>query len=194
MRMGFTGDNMTVEEIKLHLSKTLSEKRFNHSLAVADMAKELAKLHGGDEDKAYLAGLAHDCMREISGEDALIFANENGIAFSESEINAPLLWHAMLGAVAIQRLYGITDSDIINAVRYHTTARAGMSLLERIIYVADCTSADRNYSNVEDMRRRARENLDDAVVGSLVFCRDDLSSKGVPVHLDTLAALKEFLS
>lgn len=185
---------MTVDEIKAYLQSVLSDKRYRHSLAVADMAYQLAELHGADAEKAYLAGLIHDVMREYPADRVADYMNKHSILLTKHECNAPNLWHAIMGATAIQVEFGITDPDIVNAVRYHTTARAGMSLLEKIIYVADCTSADRNYSDVEDYRRRARIDLDDAVKGALEFCRDDLTAKGVPIHPDTLAALDEFLS
>lgn len=184
---------MTVEQIQEYLRERLSEKRMRHSLAVADMAKELAERNGADPEKAYLAGLVHDIMREAAPAQAERFMSEHGIVLTELERHAPNLWHAVLGAVAIQTELGITDPEIVLAVRYHTTGRAGMSLLERIVYVADCTSADRRYPDVEDMRRRARTNLNDAVRGSLDYCVSSLRAQGVPVHPDTLAALEEFL-
>lgn len=184
---------MTDEEIKRILQGRLSEKRFRHSLAVADMARELAGLHGGDEDKAYLAGLVHDCMRELPREDALAYFHDHNISLTSLEENSPNLWHAILGYHAIPTLFGIVDPDIRNAVRYHTTARAGMSLLERIVYVADCTSADRRYDDVEDVRRMARNCLNDGVKASIEFCIADLGRKGIPVHPDTLAAAKEYV-
>ena len=185
---------MTIEQIKEYLSSTLSEKRYRHSLAVADMAYELAKIHSADADKAYLAGLVHDVMREYPADRVSEYFSENLIEWNEFERNAPNLWHAMMGANEIKVRFGIDDPDIINAVRYHTTARAGMSLLEKIIYIADCTSADRNYSDVEDYRRRARTDLDDAVKGALEFCRDSLNARGISIHPDTHAALNEFSS
>ncbi len=185
---------MNIDEIKDYLSSVLSEKRYRHCLAVADMARELANIHSADADKAYLAGLVHDLMREYPSDRVNEYFSDNSIELTELERNAPNLWHAIMGANEIRLRFGIEDPDIINAVRYHTTARAGMSLLEKIVYIADCTSADRNYSDVEDYRRRARNDIDETVLGVLQFCRDDLCAKGIPVHPDTLAALNEFLS
>ena len=183
---------MSIEEIRQDLQARLSDKRYRHSLAVADMARELALRNGGDGEQAYLAGLVHDCMRELPQEQALAYFREHGLTLTTLEQHSPNLWHAMLGAHAIADLFGIHDPDIQNAVRYHTTARAGMSLLERVVYVADCTSADRRYPDVEDVRRISRQCLNDGVRASLAFCMEDLGRKGIPVHPDTLAAAKEY--
>ena len=183
---------MSENEIVEILRRDLSEHRFTHSLAVAEMAATLARRHGGDEEKARLAGLVHDCMREVKGEEALRVFAAHGITLTPLEKNAPNLWHAMLGAAVLGERFEIFDPDIVNAVRYHTTGRAGMSLLERIVYVADCTSADRHYSDVEEVRALALNCLDDGVRASLLFCLQERKRKGEPVHPDTLAALADY--
>lgn len=183
---------MTQEEIKLRLKRDLSDKRFSHSLAVAEMAAHLAELNGGDVARARLAGLVHDCMRDVPREESLRLFREKGIELSELERNAPNLWHAMLGAAVLQERFGIDDADVINAVRYHTTGRAGMSLLERIVYVADCISLDRRYPEVEEVRAASFVRLDDGVRASLLFCLRERRRKGEPVHPDTLAAIADY--
>ncbi len=186
------GIDEPLDAVRARLKATLSEKRCYHSFCVADMAKRLAQINGCDPDKAYFAGLVHDIVRELPREQALDYARRNDVKMSELELASPNLWHAMIGAEFIQTELGVRDSDIINAVRYHTTGRAGMSLLERIVYVADCTSADRKYSNVDEIRELALSNLNRAVKASLDFTVEDLTRKGIPVHPDTLAALAAF--
>ena len=183
---------MTEEAIIQRLKHDLTEKRFQHSLAVADMAVRLAEQHGGDVEKARLAGLVHDCMRDTSHIESLRLLSEKHIALSPLEMKAFNLWHAILGAAVLEERFGITDPDIVNAVRYHTTGRAGMSLLEKIIYVADCTSADRYYSDVEEVRAAAMACLDDGVRASLLFCVEERKRRNEPVHPDTLAAIDEY--
>lgn len=183
---------MTQEAIVQRLKHDLTEKRFQHSLAVADMAVRLAERHGGDVEKARLAGLVHDCMRDTSHIESLRLLSEKRVSLSPLEMNAFNLWHAVLGAAVLEERFGITDPDIVNAVRYHTTGRAGMSLLEKIIYVADCTSADRHYSDVEDVRAAAMKCLDDGVRASLRFCLAERERRNEPVHPDTLAAIDEY--
>lgn len=183
---------MTEEAILQRLKHDLTDKRYQHSLAVADMAVQLAERHGGDVAKARLAGLVHDCMRDTSHIESLRLLSEKRIALTPLEMKAFNLWHAILGAAVLEERFGITDPDVINAVRYHTTGRAGMSLLERIVYVADCTSADRHYADVEEVRAAAMACLDDGVRASLQFCVEERKRRGEPVHPDTLAAIEEY--
>lgn len=183
---------MTIEEIKRRLRADLSPRRYEHSLAVAEMAAELARRHGGDVERARLAGLVHDCMRDTSHIESLRLLSEKHISLTPLEIKAPNLWHAMLGAAVLEERFGITDPDVTAAVRYHTTGRAGMSLLERIVYVADCTSADRHYPEVEEVRAASLACLDDGVRASLLFCLEERKRRGEPVHPDTLAALSDY--
>lgn len=182
---------MEIEQIKSLLKGRLTEYRYNHSLNVADEAVRLAEKYGADKEKAYLAGLVHDAMKDVAKDDALKYISDNGIVMTDLEMNAPKLWHAILGAHYIRQTIGIDDSDIINAVRYHTTARSGMSLLEKVIYLADYTSAERDYDGVDQMRKAVDTDLKTAMYIALDFTVNDLKSKNVPVHPDTLAAFDE---
>lgn len=107
------------------------------------------------------------------------------------EEQAPKLWHAHAGAVFIEHILGIRDADILAAVRYHTTARAGMSRLEKVLYIADFTSADRDYPDVGEMRRQADESLEAAMEYALAYSIGELLEKRQAVHPDTLAAYNE---
>ena len=113
-------------KIVASLRARLVEERFFHSLNVADMAKELAQIYGEDSEKAYLAGLVHDCTKNTPPEIQLAFMREGGMHLSEIEQNNRKLWHAMSGSVFIQTQYGIKDPAVISAVRYHTTGKAAM--------------------------------------------------------------------
>ena len=186
--------NYDVEQIKKLLKSRLNEKRFYHSLCVADMAKELSLVYGEDADKAYFAGLIHDIMRNETEENMCNYIKENKIVLDDVTSSSVVLWHAVLGADYINRFLGVTDSDIINAVRYHTTGRLNMSLLEKIIFLADCSSADRNYHNVDEIRAVIKNNMNRAMYEVLDFTVNDLKNKGLTVHPDTLDAYEEFNS
>ena len=151
------------------LKGKLNEDRFIHSMGVADTAVRLAEKFGGDKDNAYIAGLLHDVMKNETAEEQLKIMKKDGIILSQAERNNPKLWHAMSGAAFIKLVLGITDPDIVNAVRYHTTGRAGMSLLEKIIYTADFISPERNYPDVDVMRSLSFESLDKGDLYSLQF-------------------------
>lgn len=187
-------DKMLSEtEIREHLKNNLTEKRFNHSIAVASEAVRLACRWGADEEKAYLAGLVHDCCKDMPANIMLQTADDFGILLSDLEKAAPKLWHARVGAVYLNRVFGIEDEEIADAVRYHTTARAGMSLLEKILYLADFTSADRDYDGVEEMRKAVDESMEKAMTIALCFTIGELSEKQSPIHEDTFAAYNEVM-
>lgn len=171
------------------IRKRESEYRFAHSLEVAKSAEKLAKQYGGDVQKARFAGLMHDVMKDVSQNEQLQIFEDFDILLTDVEQHAPKLWHAMAGAAFLEYVLRMDDRDILNAVRYHTTARAGMSLLEKIVYVADFISADREYPDVDVMRKLAKQSLEDAMRYALEYTVRDLRQKGATVHPDTIAAL-----
>ena len=173
------------------IRKRESDYRFLHSLEVAKSAEYLAKRYGADEEKARVAGILHDVMKDVSGTEQLQILKDFGILLDAVEQNAPKLWHARSGAAFIEHILKIEDADLINAVRYHTTARAGMSLLEKVVFIADFISADRTYGDVDVMRRLADESLEAAMGYALRYTVCDLQKKGAAVHPDTQAALQE---
>lgn len=183
-----------LEKIKIiaSLRARLLEDRFIHSLNVADMAKELAQIYGEDSEKAYLAGLVHDCTKNTPPELQLEIMQKGGVQLQEYERNNRKLWHAISGSVFIQTEYGIEDAAIISAVRYHTTGKAAMTLLEKIIYTADFTSAERDYPGVERIRHLAKTDLDAAVYEGAVFTVEKLSASNRFVHPDTLDCMKYY--
>ncbi len=171
----------------------LGLKRFRHTLQVALSAKELAKRYGADEEKAYLAGLLHDVMKDALKEEQLNVIEKADIILSSSEKANPKLWHAVAGAAYLREELKITDEDIFNAVFYHTTGRAGMSLLEKVIYIADYISADRTYSGVEEMRRLAAESLEGAMLHALKFSIQNLVETGQVIHTGSIDCYNELI-
>ncbi len=164
----------------------MGDYRYTHSLNVAQEAVVLAKLYGCDENKAYVAGILHDVTKEIPKDEQLQIIRDGGIILDSVQQNAPKLWHSISGSVYVQTRLGISDSDIINAIRYHTTGRAGMSLLEKIIYTADYTSAERSYNGADIMREKSRKSLEEAMIFSCQFTLQNLSSKEAAIHPDQI--------
>lgn len=173
------------------LKTLLTEKRFYHTLCVAKEAVRLAKRYGANTKKAFFAGLLHDVCKDMAGDTQLKLFEEFGVTLDELVKNAPKLWHSLLGAEYIEKKLGVTDIDIISAVRYHTTARANMSLLQKIIYLADFTSEERSYNGVEEMREAVDISLEKAMHIALEYSVSELEGAGKPVHPDTLAAFQE---
>lgn len=166
----------------------LSEKRANHCFCVADSARQLAGQYGANPEQAYLAGLLHDVTREEKPDGQLKLLAQAGIILTPLEKNAVSLYHAISGAAYCRQVLGITDSAVLSAIRYHTTGRRSMTLLEKIVFVADIISADRNYPDVRTTRRRAEQSLDSALLYGLEFTVNNLTAMGVPVHPDTMEA------
>lgn len=173
------------------LRSKLSDYRMIHSLEVAKSAVYLAKKYGGDREKMYLAGLLHDILKEADKEETFFYVNKYGIKLTKLEEVTPKLWHAIVGAEYIKNELGIDDDEIITAVRYHTTGRADMTLSDKILFIADFISADRDYNGADEMRQRAEISLEHAMDMGLSFTITDLVENGRPVHPDTIDAYND---
>lgn len=173
----------------LEILKTrLTPQRLYHSICVAEQAKHLAEIFGGDAEKAYTAGLIHDIMRYEPPEKMLELIENDGQFLTESEKNITVTLHAIAGEVFLRKELNVTDKDILSAVRWHTTGKEDMSLLEKIIYVADLTSEDREYPDIIEVRAMAEESLDKTCLRGLSFTIEDNAKKCRPIHIDTIKA------
>ncbi len=167
-----------IDEKKKYLKEILSSKRYQHSLNVAVECKKLAEKYGEDSEKAYFAGLLHDVCKEIAPEEQQRLIAESGFAVCREELETRSLWHAVAGAYFIKNVWGVEDIDIINSIRFHTVGRAGMSRLEEIVYLGDLVSADRDYKDVDKMRKLVYSNLDAAMLEGFVFSIKSVVKKG----------------
>lgn len=175
------------------LEQRLSRKRFQHSCNVARAAKQLAQLYGADMEKAYFAGLVHDICKEAPYEEQKRLMLAGDFAPDEAELHTRKLWHGIAGAYFLQTEFGIDDKEILMAVRFHTVGRAGMSLLEEIIYMADMISEERDYKGVNRMRRLAYENLQAAMQEALREAAASVLKKGGLLPEYTIAAYNSYL-
>ena len=175
----------TEEYIEL-IKSTLSPYRFHHSMCVAEKARELAKKYGIDEEKAYVAGILHDITKEMPNDEQIRLIEENGHKLTDFEKGNHRIFHQMSGAAYVKNVLGIKDEDIISGIRYHTTGRADMSLFEMLIYLADFTSADRSYPDVDVMREKTDESLLSGMLYSLKYTIKDVVSHERILHPDTL--------
>ena len=152
-----------IEQIKNDLKNILSERRYIHSIGVMEMCEELAKLYGVDVEKAKLAGLLHDNAKEMPREKMLKYVEENNIPITEVErINTPIL-HGKIGADIAKKKNNV-DEEIENAIKYHTTGKENMTLLQKVVFVSDKIDETRKYEGVEELRKLAFENLDEAII------------------------------
>jgi predicted HD superfamily hydrolase involved in NAD metabolism len=183
----------SVEDITLWLKKNLSQKRFAHTLGVAETARSLAEKWGENPDTAFLTGLIHDCAKEIPFDETVQMLKQSGIELSEAELAVPAILHAPLGAVVAKNVFGIKEKKILDAVRYHSLGRESMCLLEKIIYVADFIEPNRMYEEAKHVRKLAFENIDMAVLKEADYAIKFTIDRGKVIHTDTINARNYFL-
>lgn len=155
---------MNLDIIKEDLKENLSEEKYRHSLEVAKVASKLADNYDYDRDKAYLAGLIHDIAKEVPGEELFNFCLKNNIGTSELEEKNKNLLHGKVGAYLVKLKYKIDDNHIYNSIFYHTTGRPNMSILEKIIYIADYIEPSRKpLPRIDEIREMSLKSLDDSM-------------------------------
>lgn len=177
-----------IEEYKKIIRNRLSDYRYYHSLCVAESAVHLAKRYGADTEKAEVAGILHDVMKESSKSEQLEVIEKAGMTISDLEKSQKKFYHQISGAAFAKAELGITDEEILNAIRYHTTGRADMSLMEQIVYLADFISADRDYDDVDIMRKKTEESKEAGLIYSTAYTIISVIKKGRILHPDTVEA------
>lgn len=155
---------MEYNEILVTLANELRPARFRHCRDVSQTAVRLAERWDADIEKARLAGILHDCARNLKGEELLKTSRQFGMIPSPLELLQPALIHAPLGAIIAERRFGISEPQILQAIRRHTTGAPQMTLLDKVIYLSDCIEPGRNFSGVRKIRDMAVEDLDAAVL------------------------------
>lgn len=154
-----------MRKLRKKIEKVQDAKRFEHTLGVEYTAAALAMCHGASVEDARLAGLLHDCAKCFSDEKRLSVCEKKNIPITEIEGRNPFLLHAKVGAFLAKEKYGVENRDVLNAILYHTTGREGMSLLEKIIFVADYIEPGRKQApNLPEIRRLAFQDLDKALL------------------------------
>lgn len=165
-----------LQKIQTRLKKHIDEDRFIHTLGVMYTSASLAMAHSYSMDDAQVAGLLHDCAKCIPNDKKLKICKKNQIEISSVEYDNPILLHAKLGAFIAETKYDISDSNILQAIKYHTTGRASMTMLEKIVFIADYIEPGRyKAKNLAEIRKMAFIDLDECVY--MILC-------------DTLAYLK----
>ncbi|MBQ9229129.1 MAG: bis(5'-nucleosyl)-tetraphosphatase (symmetrical) YqeK [Eubacterium sp.] len=175
------------EEYIAIIQKQLSEYRFHHSLCVAERARQLAEKYGVDSDKAYLAGILHDITKEMPNDEQVRLIEQYDHPLTYVEKGNHRIFHQMSGAVYVKQFLKIEDEELLGGIRYHSTGRENMTLFEMIIYLADYTSQDRHYPDVDVMRAKTDENLFEAMLYSLQYTIRSVVGEGRFLHPDTLS-------
>ncbi|MBC6695986.1 bis(5'-nucleosyl)-tetraphosphatase (symmetrical) YqeK [Terrisporobacter mayombei] len=156
---------MNYKDIEYKLKEMLPERRLKHSMNVSQCAVKLSEIYGYDMEKAKLAGLIHDCAKYFNDDQVKDSIKKFNIELDSLEENNISLSHSVIGSYVIQETFNINDEDIINAVRYHTTGRENMTILEKIIYMADLIEEGRKFPLVDKLRELAYNgSLDEALL------------------------------
>ena len=170
------------------VKQNTSESRFEHTLRVADLATKLAHHYKVDADKTWLAAVLHDLEKNISLEENDDLVNFYGL--DKKYLGNKNLSHSKLAAAVSRDKLGIDDEDILNAIAFHTTGRSDMSMLEKIIFVADTCEEGRTYKEAALLREKAFENIDDVCIFILEYLKESIEKKGLVVDEDTIQALR----
>jgi predicted HD superfamily hydrolase involved in NAD metabolism len=160
-------DDALLDDAESYARERLSDKRYAHTLRVAETAEHLAMLHGLDPERARLAGLLHDTAREIGKEELLCVAEEDGLSVGDLERERPILLHGPVAAELAREDLGVEDGEILDAVRAHTTGEPGMGPLALALFVADKIEPGREQPGVEDLRELAPVSLHRAARAAL---------------------------
>lgn len=182
-------DNMYIEKLRKEVKRALKtdKMRFRHTIGVADTAACLASRYGIDMQKAYISGLLHDCAKCVPDEKKIAECRQNDITITDSEYKSPYLLHSKLGAFYARTQYGINDTDILEAITWHTTGHPDMTMLEKIVFVADYIEPYRNKAaNLDKIRYLAFTNIDDAILHILNNTINYLKENDKPIDGITL--------
>jgi predicted HD superfamily hydrolase involved in NAD metabolism len=183
-------DDALLDAAQSYARRHLSDKRYAHTLRVADTAERLSELHALDSKKTRLAALLHDAAREVGKDELLRVAGEEGIAVSEFEREQPVLLHGPVAAKLARRELRIEDAEVLDAIRVHTIGEPGMSPIALALYVADKIEPDREGARVEDLRKLAPEDLRKATAAALEGSISYNERRGHPTHPKSLQTLK----
>ncbi|MDO4300894.1 MAG: bis(5'-nucleosyl)-tetraphosphatase (symmetrical) YqeK [Clostridia bacterium] len=180
-----------IDAINARLHSVLTPKRYKHTQGVAQEALQLAKRYDIDSDKAYLAGLLHDCAKCLTDEEKLELCDKYGLILDDILKSQPDLTHSFLGAKIAEKEYGINDNEILDAIAYHTTGRPDMSMLEKIIFIADYIEPNRDYfQGLDKVRELAYKDINKAVICSLENTINYNKHKKRIIHPLGIAALE----
>ena len=189
---GKSYQNLPIEELEAVVTALLKPSRVAHVLGCRQTAKELARIHGADPTDAQRAALLHDITKALDGDHQLTLCREYGINLDDFSANNPKTLHALTGSLVAKRIFGENEA-VVAAIRSHTTGKADMNTLQKIIYVADYMEPNRDFPGVEQLRQLAYTDLDGALKLGLTMTLQLLMEQGRDISPESRQAL-EFLS
>lgn len=185
---------MKWKEAKDLVKGRLSEKRYQHTFNVKKMAVKLARRYGVNEEKAALAALLHDAAKEIPKEEMKALMAQYP-QYAEGGESRPIpVWHGVCAAILARTEWGVTDEAVLSAIACHTAGKPGMTKLDKIVYLADMTSKERDWPGVNKLRKLEMKDLDAAMLAALKQTNDFVLSQGKPLDPMSKAAYDDILA
>ena len=179
---------MNLKQAKELVRGRLSDKRYEHTINVKKMAVKLAKQYGADEEKAALAAILHDSAKEISKDEMSEIMRQYTQYAAGGESRPTPVWHGICASILARTQWGVEDEAILSAIACHTAGKPGMSKLDKIVYLADMTSAERDWPGVNKLRKLELKDLDAAMLAALKQTNDFVLSQGKPLDPVSKAA------
>ena len=182
---------MDLKQAKELVRSRLSDKRYEHTINVKKMAVKLAKQYGVDEEKAALAALLHDSAKELSKDEMRAIMQAHPELAEGGESRPAPVWHGICAAILARTEWGVEDEAVLSAIACHTAGKPGMSKLDKIVYLADMSSAERDWPGVNRLRKLERKDLDAAMLMALKQTNGFVLSQGNPLDPMSQAAYDE---
>ena len=180
---------MTYQQAEDMVRQTLSPKRFQHTMNVKKLAVRMAQHYGVNTEKAALAAILHDSAKELPRTELLQIMQDNAIIKKGTQNRPEPVWHGICAAILAKTQWNVQDEEILSAIACHTTGKENMSKLDKILFLADMTSAERNYPGVEELRSLEMRNLDKAMIQALKMTISFVEQKNAIADPESAKAL-----
>lgn len=180
---------MTYQQAEDMVRRTLSPKRFLHTMNVKKLAVRMAQHYGVDTEKAALAAVLHDSAKELPRTELLQIMQDNAIIKKGTQNRPEPVWHGICAAILAKTQWNVQDEEILSAIACHTTGKENMSKLDKILFLADMTSAERDYPGVEELRSLEMQNLDKAMIQALKMTISFVEQKNAIADPESAKAL-----
>ena len=185
---------MDLKQAKELVRSRLSDKRYEHTINVKKMAVKLAKHYGTDPEQAALAALLHDAAKELPKDEMRAIMQAYPQYAQGGEARPTPVWHGICAAILARTQWGVEDEAILSAIACHTAGKAGMSKLDKVVYLADMTSKERDWPGVGKLRKLELKDLDAAMLAALRQTNDFVLSQGKPLDPESAAAYEDILN
>ncbi len=184
---------MNLEQIDDKLKKIMKKTRYRHAYRVSQLAKKIAEFYHLPVQRIIIAALIHDCAKDYAIEDLYHLINKYDIKLSVIEQKIPKIWHAYVGAEMAKDIFQIDDLEILDAIRYHSTASSKLSLIGKVVYIADKIEPNRNFTEIRKLQKTIWEDIDLTMLGLLNQELKYLISKDLIIHPHTLEARNKII-